>query len=458
MASAPPLLICNALKAAAGTQVCVRGWVRSVRKHARRSFIQLNDGTTPHGIQIICDHEKTGPIPDIGNGASISVDGQILLGPSKRNEKELEVAAESLALIGHSDAAEYPVQKKHHTMEFLRKVQHFRGRTAAFSSVLRIRNTCSMAIHEFFQNRDFQLVHTPIITGCDCEGAGEQFRLAETDPTRPFFGQPAFLTVSGQLHAEMFACSIGPVYTFGPTFRRENSHTRRHLSEFWMVEPEIPYATLNDIMDTAEGLVKYCVNQVQGRNGGDVEVIRKIAHTPDSDIEDDIMDTIMRYDFARVSYTRAIEILQKAAVGFAFTPEWGHDLQTEHELFLCKHFNSPVFVTDFPAKIKPFYMKASEKGDPDKKTCASVDLLVPNIGELVGGSERIDDPALLMKSMGDHGVDPSELQWYLDLRRFGSVPHGGFGLGFDRLVQAITGTKNIRDVMPVPRIPSAISY
>lgn len=208
-----------------------------------------------------------------------------------------------------------------------------------------------------------------------------------------------------------------------------------NLTIVCQVEPEIPYATLNDIMDTAEGLVKYCVNQVQGRNGGDVEVIRKIAHTPDSDIEDDIMDTIMRYDFARVSYTRAIEILQKAAVGFAFTPEWGHDLQTEHELFLCKHFNSyvcdctaasvlsetcsrPVFVTDFPAKIKPFYMKASEKGDPDKKTCASVDLLVPNIGELVGGSERIDDPALLMKSMGDHGVDPSELQWYLDLRRY----------------------------------------
>jgi len=440
-----------------GQQVTVCGWARTIRDMKTFGFIELNDGSCFKGIQIVFSADELDNYREIARqnvGAALQVRGEVVLTPEAK--QPLEIRAREVRVEGAS-APEYPLQKKRHSPEFLRTIQHLRPRTNLFSAVFRVRSAAAHAIHCFFQDRGFVYVHTPIITASDCEGAGEMFRVTALDlnnlPHTPdgavdysqdFFGKPANLTVSGQLNVENFALAFGRAYTFGPTFRAEHSNTQRHAAEFWMIEPEIAFADLNDNMALAEDMIKYAIQTVCSRCPDDMAffnsfvdkgLLARLNHVATS-------------DFARVSYTDAVEILQKSGKTFDYPVEWGCDLQTEHERFLTEqHFKKPVFVTDYPKEIKAFYMRLND----DDKTVAACDCLVPGIGEIIGGSQREERLDVLERRLDELGLDPKDYWWYLDLRRYGGAKHAGFGLGFERLVMYLTGVSNIRDVLPHPR-------
>ncbi len=434
----------------------VCGWARTSRDSKTMAFVELNDGTTLKHLQIVIDKEKiANPAPFLKLGSALRVVGQIV--PSR--DGSVEMNAESIELIGECPS-EYPLQKKRHTLEYLRTIPHLRLRANTFNAVFRVRSVLSAAIHEFFQGRRYVYVHTPIVTASDCEGAGEMFRVT----TRPwnaeakseeeyyaddFFGQKAGLSVSGQLEGEVAAMAFGKIYTFGPSFRAECSNTPRHVAEFWHVEPEIAFAELPDVIEVVESSIKYVVKAVLERCPNELAFF-------DKNFENGLIDKLNRLvseDFGVVTYTEAIEILKKADVKFEFPVEWGGDLATEHEKYLAEvAFGKPVFVTDYPKEIKSFYMKQN----PDGKTVAATDLLAPGVGEIIGGSEREADLGKLLQAMQDRGMSTAEYENYIDLRRFGSTPHGGFGLGLERLVMYVTGIENIRDVILYPRVVNKV--
>ena len=438
-------------------EVSVGGWVRSVRDSKSFGFIVLNDGSAFDTLQIVY-HDAMPNFAEISKlnvGSAIIVKGKLV--PTPEAKQPFEVQAESIAVEGAS-TPDYPLQKKRHTLEYLRTLPHLRERTNTFQAVFRVRSLCAFAIHQFFQERGFVYVHTPLITASDCEGAGEMFqvttldldRLAKgtadgkVDYSRDFFGKETFLTVSGQLNVEPFATAFRNVYTFGPTFRAENSNTTRHAAEFWMIEPEMCFADLSDIMDVEEAMLKYIIAYVLENAPSEMKFF-------DSFVEKGLiarLEDILKHEFGRVTYTEAVELLQKHNDKFENKVEWGCDLQTEHERYLTEQiYKKPVFVTDYPKDIKAFYMKLN----PDGKTVAAVDCLVPGVGEIMGGSQREDDYDKLFARMEELHLDPKAYQFYLDLRKYGSVRHSGFGLGFERAVMYLTGMQNIRDVIPYPR-------
>lgn len=440
-----------------GTDISVGGWVRSVRDSKSFGFIVLNDGSAFDTLQIVYhDHMPNfAEISRLNVGSAIIVKGKLV--PTPEAKQPFEVQAEEIAVEGAS-TPDYPLQKKRHTLEFLRTIPHLRERTNTFQAVFRVRSLCAFAIHQFFQERGFVYVHTPLITASDCEGAGEMFqvttldldRLAKGTPdgkvdyTKDFFGKQAFLTVSGQLNVEPFAAAFRNVYTFGPTFRAEKSNTTRHAAEFWMIEPEMCFADLSDTMDVEEAMLKYIIQYVLDHAPEEMKFF-------DSFIEKGLLarlEGILKHEFGRITYTEAVELLQKHNDQFENKVVWGCDLQTEHERYLTEQiYKKPVFVTDYPKDIKAFYMKLN----PDGKTVAAVDCLVPGVGEIMGGSQREDDYEKLVARMEELHLDPAAYQFYLDLRKYGSVRHSGFGLGFERAVMYLTGMQNIRDVLPYPR-------
>ena len=459
--------------------VLVRGWVRTFRANR---FIALNDGSTIENLQCVVDYENTDEkiLKKINTGAAIEVSGKLIKSMGKGQSQE--VLVEKIEIIGEADPELYPIQPKKHSFEFLREKAHLRVRTATFSAVMRIRSVLSFAIHQFFQVKGFYYVHTPIITGSDAEGAGEMFRVSVLDPQNPpidtdgsvdfkqdFFGKETNLTVSGQLEAETYALGLGNVYTFGPTFRAENSNTSRHLAEFWMIEPEMAFYDLHDNMDLAEEFIKNILTYVMEKCEKDLIFLDQRLENEDKTkplIQRSPMRLIQKIkfvienEFKRVSYSEAIDVLKNSKQNkkkkFKYLiQEWGTDLQSEHERYLVeKHFNAPVILYDYPAKIKAFYMRMNE----DQKTVRAMDILFPGIGEIVGGSQREERLVVLKKRIQELGIDAEELWWYLDLRRFGSTPHSGFGLGFERLVLFATGMSNIRDVIPYPRTPQNASF
>ncbi len=441
-----------------GERVRVSGWVRTVRDSKAFAFISLNDGTFFKPLQIVLDETVPGfrEIVKVTLGSAIEAEGVLKLTPDMPQPFELK--AETVNVVGMADPS-YPLQKKRHTVEYLRTQAHLRPRTNLFSAVFRIRSVAAQSIQRFFADRDFVYVHTPLITASDCEGAGEMFRVTTLDPADPprdaqgnvdfkedFFGKPANLTVSGQLNVEAFCMAFRNVYTFGPTFRAEKSYTQRHAAEFWMIEPEIAFADLNDDMQLAEEMVRFVIGDVMERCPEELEFLNNFVDKGLIDRLTHVRDS----DFARVSYTDAIEILKNSGEKFEYGAYWGMDMQTEHERYLAeKHFGRPVCVYNYPKEIKPFYMKLNDDG----KTVAAVDVLVPGIGELIGGSQREDDLAKLEARMDELKLDKESYWWYLDLRKFGTAPHSGFGLGFERLLLFVTGMSNIRDVIPFPAIP-----
>lgn len=448
-----------------GTETAVNGWVRTKRDSKNVCFLELNDGSSMKSLQLIVA-KGTDTVPDellerITTGASLTVTGEVVESPGKNQRVEMHVGG--LELYGEAPAESYPLQKKRHSFEFLREIAHLRPRTNTFGAVARVRNTLSMAIHNFFQSRGFMYVHTPIITASDAEGAGEMFQVttlplnevpltdAGIDYTSDFFGKRTSLTVSGQLEAEIFATALSKVYTFGPTFRAENSNTSRHLAEFWMIEPEAAFCDITGNMDLAEDFLKSILAELFERSREDMEFFDKW-------IEKGLIENltaILESDFARISYTEAIEALQDNLDNFEFPTDWGADLQSEHEKYLTETvYKRPVIVSDYPREIKAFYMKLNEDG----KTVRAMDVLVPRLGEIIGGSEREADHDILLNRIREQGLDEKEYWWYLDLRRFGTVPHAGFGLGFERLVQYVTGMQNIRDVIPFPRTPHSADF
>jgi len=458
-----------------GRKVNVNGWVRTKRESKNVVFIALNDGSIIHNLQIVADPAKfdEGLIKDITTGACLSVQGELV--ESFGGGQKVELQAEKIDLLGKADPDEYPLQPKKHSMEFLREIAHLRPRTNTFSAVFRVRHTMSFAVHKFFHERGFFNIHTPIITASDAEGAGEMFKVTtldidnpprtetgEVDHSMDFFERETNLTVSGQLEAELFALALTEVYTFGPTFRAENSNTTRHLAEFWMIEPEMAFYDLNDNMDLAEDFLKYIIRYVLENCKEDVEFLNKRA------IEEDKMkkmeersdmtlierlNFVIDNDFERITYTEAIDILRNSKPNkkkrFQFIiDEWGADLQSEHERYLVeKHFKKPVILYDYPKEIKAFYMRQNEDG----KTVRAMDILFPRLGEIVGGSQREERMDKLTQRMEECGISEKELWWFLDTRRFGTAPHSGFGLGFERFIQFVTGIVNIRDVIPFPR-------
>jgi asparaginyl-tRNA synthetase len=438
-------------------KVVVAGWVRTKRVSKSFSFIELNDGSCLPNIQIIIDKETSGVelLSDIQTGATIHVIGSLV--KSLGQGQLWEIHASDLYLLGHCED-DYPLQKKRHSDEFLREIAHLRPRTNKYSAIARIRSTLSFAVHDFFRTEGFHLVNTPIITGSDCEGAGEMFQVTTLDPTNAeniyssdFFGKKAHLTVSGQLALETYCMALSKVYTFGPTFRSENSNTARHMAEFWMVEPEMAFANIFDDMDIAEKFVKSVVSAAKIQSKTDLNLF--VQYVDQGLLER--LDNILESDFARITYTEAIEILRESNKEFSFTPAWGKDLQTEHERYLTEfHFKKPVFVYDWPINIKAFYMRKND----DNKTVAAMDLLVPIIGELVGGSAREERLDILLTSMRDKGFNEKDYWWYLDTRKNGTTPHAGFGLGFERLIMLVTGVSNIRDVIPFPRTPKSLEF
>ncbi|MBQ7033366.1 MAG: asparagine--tRNA ligase [Clostridia bacterium] len=429
-------------------EVVVAGWARSVRVSKNFGFISINDGSCFETVQIVFDENTTGfdVAAKLNVGAAISVRGRVVLTPDAK--QPFEIHADEVVLEGAS-APEYPLQKKRHSFEYLRTIAHLRPRTNTFSAVFRIRSLCAYAIHKFFQENDFVYIHTPIITGSDCEGAGEMFRVTtmdvgETDFANDFFGKQTSLTVSGQLNAEALALAYGKVYTFGPTFRAENSNTPRHAAEFWMIEPEIAFAELSDDMELAEAMVKYIIRYVLENARADLEFLNQFV---DKGLLERLT-AVANASFAHVTYTEAIELLEKATEEFNYPVYWGADLQTEHERYLSeKVFGRPVFVTDYPKEIKAFYMRQNDDG----KTVAAMDLLVPGVGELIGGSQREERADRLAARIREMGMTEDDYSWYMDLRRFGGAKHAGFGLGFERMVMYVTGMSNIRDVLPFPR-------
>ena len=447
-------------QALSGKTLTVGGWVRTIRDMKTFGFIELNDGSCFKSLQVVFETATLENYKEIAKqnvGAALVVQGTVVLTPQAK--QPLELKATAIQVEGTS-APEYPLQKKRHSVEYLRTIQHLRPRTNLFSAAFRVRSAAAYAVHEFFQSRGFVYVNTPIITTSDCEGAGEMFRVTTLDPKNPpltesgevdwsqdFFGKHASLTVSGQLNAENFAMAFGDVYTFGPTFRAENSNTTRHAAEFWMIEPEMAFADLNDYMDNAEAMLKYVLKNVMATCPDELNMLNKFV---DKGLLERL-DHVANSDFARVTYTEAVEILEQAVAAghqFDYPVSWGIDLQTEHERFLTEeHFKRPTFVTDYPAEIKAFYMRMNEDG----KTVAAADCLVPGIGEIIGGSQREERLDLLEARIKDLGMNPEQYKYYLDLRRYGSCKHAGYGLGFERLVMYLTGVGNIRDVLPHPR-------
>ena len=443
-----------------GQRVTVAGWVKSVRDMKNFGFVTLNDGSCFRDLQVVMNRDAVGNYDEIAHqnvSAALVCTGTLKLTPEAK--QPFELAAEEVSVEGPS-APDYPLQKKRATVEFLRTQQHLRPRTNLFRAVFRVRSVAAAAIHEFFQGRGFVYVNTPIITTSDCEGAGEMFHVTtldlenpprdaegRVDYSRDFFGKPASLTVSGQLNAENFAMAFGDVYTFGPTFRAENSNTTRHAAEFWMIEPEIAFADLADDMDLAEDMLKFVIRTVQRRCPDELDMLNRFV---DKGLVERL-EHVAGSDFARVTYTEAIDILEQAVAAghtFDYPVSWGIDLQTEHERFLTEqHFRRPTFVTDYPAEIKAFYMRLNDDG----RTVAAADCLVPGIGEIVGGSQREERLDVLERRIAELGMDPDQYRYYCDLRRFGTCKHAGFGLGFERLVMYLTGVGNIRDVIPHPR-------
>jgi asparaginyl-tRNA synthetase len=436
------------LKGKAGDEVTLYGWVRTVRNQKAFSFIEVNDGSTLANLQVVVDGTAEG----ISTGTSIAAKGHLVESPGKN--QSLELKASEIKVIGSCDPEEYPLQKKRHSFEFLRTIAHLRPRTNTQGAVMRVRNALAFATHCFFQQRGFLYIQTPIITGSDCEGGGEMFRVTtqeKIDPENDFFGKNTYLTVSGQLEGEIMALALSDIYTFGPTFRAENSNTSRHLAEFWMIEPEMAFADLKANMECAEAYLKYCVKYVLDHCMEDLQFFDKF-------IENGLIDklqNVIAAPFAHITYTQAIDILKKAPKKFEFPVEWGVDLQSEHERYLAEeHFKKPTIITDYPAKIKAFYMRDNDDG----KTVAAMDILVPKIGEIIGGSQREERLEVLEKKLEAFNLKKEDYWWYLELRKFGSVPHAGFGLGFERLVLFATGMENIRDVIPFPRAPGLAEF
>jgi asparaginyl-tRNA synthetase len=441
----------------------VRGWIRTQRESKNFAFIELNDGSCFKNLQVVYGPELPNftEVAKYPLGSSLKIAGTLV--PSPAAGQPYELKAGKIEAIGLS-SLDYPLQKKRHSYEFLRTIPHLRPRTNTFMAVFRVRSLVAQAIHRFFHENGFVYVHTPIITGSDCEGAGQMFRVTTLDPVSPpmkaggavdfsqdFFGRETNLTVSGQLNVEGFCLAFGRVYTFGPTFRAENSNTQRHASEFWMIEPEIAFADLKDDMLLAEDMLKYVIRFVLEQAPQEMEFFNRFIDTSLLKRLQLVLDS----QFEHVTYTRAVEILQKAEMKFGFPPEWGKDLQTEHERYLTdRFFRKPVFVTDYPKEIKAFYMRLNDDG----RTVAAMDLLVPDIGEIVGGSQREERHEILKSRIAEMGLKAEDYEWYLDLRRFGGAPHSGFGLGFERTVMYLTGMENIRDVIPYPRTPKNAEF
>ncbi len=447
------------------SEVKLSGWVRSRRNSkAGFSFVQLHDGSCFDGIQIIADKtlaDYDDIISQLATGACISVTGTLV--SSEGAEQNVEIQASNITLLGNvEDPEHYPISKKRHTFEYLRTVAHLRPRTNSFGAISRLRHSCAQSIHKYLDQRGFFWVNTPIITGSDCEGAGELFRVSTLDMLNPprtdkgidfsqdFFGTETFLTVSGQLNVESHCMALSRVYTFGPTFRAENSNTSRHLAEFWMVEPEIAFADLQQNAAIAEDFLKTIIADILANCSDDLAFF---AQRIDKTIMQRL-EKVSQSEFVHMSYDEAVRILNQSGKNFEYAVKWGVDLQSEHERYLCEeHVQGPIIVTDYPQSIKAFYMRANDDG----KTCAAMDILVPGIGELIGGSQREERPEQLHQKMVEHGFD-TELQWYQDLRRYGTAPHAGFGLGFERFLSYLTGMENIRDVIPFPRTPKNASF
>jgi len=449
-----------------GQQVLLRGWVRTRRdSKAGFSFLELNDGSSQGNIQVIVP----GTLPNYESevkrltaGCSVAIEGLVKASPAKGQATEVE--ASSLSVYGFADPETYPLQKKQHSFEFLRTIAHLRWRTNTFGAIVRVRNRVCRSIHDFFQEEGFFYVHTPIVTASDCEGAGAMFQVTtlkldtvpkddddQVDYALDFFGRPAYLTVSGQLEGETFACGLGRIYTFGPTFRAENSNTSRHLAEFWMIEPEMAFFDLFDNMELAERFLKRIFRDVLADCPEEMEFFQqRIDPTAISTLQQ-IVDS----QFVRLSYTEAVDLLEKSGQKFDFPVHWGIDLQAEHERYLTEqHFQKPVILYDYPRTIKPFYMRLNDDG----RTVRAMDILVPKVGEIIGGSQREERLDVLQARMTETGLTPDDYWWYLDLRRYGSVPHSGFGLGLERVLQFITGMGNIRDVIPFPRTPGSADF
>ena len=456
-----PISVKEALESKAPADaILVQGWVRTRRDARDFSFLELNDGSCLPNLQIIARNTlpNYSAVQRLTTGASIAVQGALLASQGKG--QSWEVAADSIEIIGPSDDT-YPLQKKGHTPEFLREIAHLRPRSNLFGCVFRVRSRVAFAVHQFFQERGFVYVHTPIITGSDCEGAGELFRVTtidqnnpprlpdgRVDDTKDFFARRTYLTVSGQLEAEAFACALSKVYTFGPTFRAENSNTSRHASEFWMIEPEMAFCDLQGDIDLAEELVKYLVRDIRETCPDEIGLFAKFV---DQELPARLAFVVER-PFQRISYTEAVDLLQRSGEKFEFPVEDGLNLQSEHERWLTeKHFQSPITVFNYPKEIKPFYMRLND----DNQTVAAMDLLVPGIGEIVGGSQREERLQVLEANLRQHNMDLADYKWYLDLRRYGTVPHAGFGLGFERMLMFVTGVPNIRDVIPFARTPGS---
>ncbi len=444
------------------TEVQIEGWIRTIRDSKNFGFIELNDGTYLKNVQIVFENNLNNfeEVRKYSTGSGITVKGNVVLTPGAK--QPFEIKATEVTMEAPSDPA-YPLQKKRHTMEYLRTIAHLRPRTNTFSAVFRVRSLASYAIHKFFTDRGFIYAHPPIITGSDAEGAGEMFRVTtldldnvekideKTDYSKDFFGKSTHLTVSGQLEAEVFALAFKKTYTFGPTFRAENSNTARHASEFWMIEPEIAFADINDNMQLAEEMVKYVVNYVLENAKEEMEFFNSFVEKGLFDK----LDNVVNSEFGRITYTEAIDILMENNDKFEYPVKWGTDIQTEHERYLSeKVFKRPVFVVNYPKDIKAFYMRMNE----DNKTVAAMDLLVPGIGELIGGSQREERLDYLEKRIDEMGVDKEEMWWYLELRKYGGVKHAGYGLGFERLIMYLTGMSNIRDVIPFPRTPKSAEF
>lgn len=446
----------------ANDTVLVKGWIRTLRESKAFSFIELNDGSCLANMQIIIDSDidNYSEVVNLTTGAAVAVSGELVQSPGKGQAWEVRAAAVEILGIAPDD---YPLQKKRHTDEYLRTVAHLRPRSNKYSAIFRIRSKLSFAIHRFFHERDFQWIHTPIITGSDCEGAGEMFNVTTLDLNnlpgkadavdyeQDFFGKQASLTVSGQLSVETFCLSLGNVYTFGPTFRAENSNTSRHISEFWMIEPEMAFADLNDDMNLGQEFIQYLVRFTLDECAEDIELFAKFVdrHLIST------LDNIVNNDFIRLSYTDAIALLQNSKRKFEFPVKWGNDLQAEHERFLTEtHFKQPVIVHDYPSGIKAFYMRLND----DEKTVAAMDILVPAVGEIIGGSQREERYDVLKRRIREMNFDEADYWWYLDTRKYGTVPHAGFGLGFERLLMLVSGISNIRDVIPFPRTPKHLEF
>ena len=447
-----------------GQEVDVKGWVRTRRGNKHVQFVALNDGSTINNIQIVFDMSRftDEQLKPVTTGSSIHVTGKLV--ESMGKGQTCEIQADTLEVYGTADPEAYPLQKKGHTLEFLREKAHLRPRTNTFGAVLRVRSALAFAIHKFFQEKGFFYLNTPLITASDCEGAGAMFQVTtlplndlpktedgQVDYSADFFGKPTALTVSGQLEGELGATALGAIYTFGPTFRAENSNTPRHLSEFWMIEPEMAFYDITDNMDLAEEFVKYCIRYALDHCRDNIEFLAKM-YDPEL-IER--LEFVLHNDFVRLTYTEGVEILEKSGKKFEFPVHWGTDLQSEHERYLVEeHFKKPVILTDYPREIKAFYMKQNEDG----RTVRAMDVLFPHIGEIIGGSEREENYDKLMTRINELGIPMKDMWWYLDTRRFGTVPHSGFGLGFERLVLFVTGMTNIRDVIPFPRTPGNAEF